>query len=149
MIQGVKIKPLKQFFDDRGKVMHMMSIEDNEFIKFGEIYFSTVKPQVVKAWHKHKVMILNYVVIFGEIKIVLYDDRQNSKTKGQIQEIIISPENYNLIQVPAGIWNGFKGISDNFSIVANCATLPHSDSEIERKPYDDKEIPYSWETKNR
>ena len=149
MIEGVIIKELKQHFDDRGKVMHMLSIKDKEFINFGEIYFSTVKPNVIKAWHRHKVMVLNYVVVYGEIKIVLFDDRVDSKTKGETQEIIISPENYNLVQVPAGIWNGFKGISHHYSIVANCATLAHSDSEIDRIPFNDKYIPYSWETKNR
>ena len=148
-IDGVKITPLKQFFDDRGKVMKMLSINDSNFEKFGEIYFSTIKPNVIKAWHIHKVMKLNYVVVYGEIKMVLYDDRPKSPTQGAIQEIFLSPENYFLVSVPAGIWNGFMGIADTYSIVANCATHPHSSEELEKITFNDKKIPYSWSVKNR
>ena len=148
-LEGVTIHPLSQFFDERGKVMKMISVNDSYYENFGEIYFSTVKPNVVKAWHIHKVMTLNYVVVYGEIKIVLFDNRQKSKTFGEIQEIYLSPENYKLVSVPPGIWNGFKGISESFSIVANCATHPHSIDEIDRIPFNDPKIPYSWEVKNK
>ena len=71
MIDGIKITPLKQIFDERGKVMHMLRNDSEVFRKFGEVYFSSTYPGVVKAWHKHKEMTLNYAVIFGEIKFVL------------------------------------------------------------------------------
>ena len=144
MIEGVKITPLKQIFDERGKVMHMLRSDSQNFIKFGEIYFSCTYPGAIKAWHLHKKMTLNYAVIHGAIKFVLYDDRQNSQTKGEIQEFFISPENYQLVTVPPGIWNGFKGIGDETSVVANCSTEPHSQNEIVRKEYNDNSIPYDW-----
>ena len=110
MIEGIKITPLKQIFDERGKVMHMLRCDSSQFSKFGEIYFSCTYPNAIKAWHLHKEMTLNYAVIFGSIKFVLYDDRDDSKTQGELQELFISPENYQLVTVPPGIWNGFKGI---------------------------------------
>ena len=94
-------------------------------------------------------MTLNYAVIFGEIKCVLFDDRQNSKTRGVVEEYFLSPENYCLITVPPLIWNGFKGIGDKVSIVANCATIPHDPNEIERKSATDPSIPYGWEIKHK
>lgn len=149
MIEGVKITPLKQIFDERGKVMHMLREDSLVFERFGEIYFSCTNPGAIKAWHLHKRMTLNYAVIFGEIKCVLYDDRPNSPTRGNVEEYFLSPENYNMITVPPLVWNGFKGIGTKVSIVANCATIPHDPQEIERKSAFDQSIPYNWEIKHK
>ena len=87
MIQDVIIVKKQVISDDRGKILHMLRNDDKNFSKFGEIYFSYVYPNKIKAWHIHKKMTLNYVAAFGKIKLVLYDDRKNSKTFGKIQEI--------------------------------------------------------------
>ena len=149
MIDGVTITPLKQVFDERGKVMHMIREDSPIFSRFGEIYFSCTHPGVVKAWHLHKEMTLNYTVIHGEIKFVLYDDRPNSPTHGEVQEFFISPENYMLVTVPPMIWNGFKGVGGSTSIIANCSSIPHSDDELIRRSPDDEKIPYNWNLKHR
>ena len=91
LIDGVKVTRLNQFIDERGKVMHMLRNDWDVYDKFGEIYFSCTNPNVVKAWHLHKEMTLNYAVITGCIKCVLYDDRNNSRTKGEINEFFMSP----------------------------------------------------------
>ena len=149
MIEGVVLTPLNQIFDERGKVMHMLSTESLVFKEFGEIYFSCTHPGVVKAWHLHREMTLNYAVISGEIKFVLFDDRPDSPTKGEVQELFISPENYFLVTVPPGIWNGFKSVGASPSIVANCSTMPHNPNEIIRKNPEDSSIPYSWKLINK
>jgi len=145
MIEGVSVTNLKQIFDERGKVMHMLRNDSPNFSQFGEIYFSCTYSGAIKAWHLHKEMTLNYAVVHGSIKFVLYDDRDDSSTKGEVQEIFISPENYKLVTVPPGIWNGFKGIGGQTSVVANCSTIPHNPNEIARKKYNDKTIPYDWD----
>src|SRR5258706_1124123 len=144
MIDGVKITPLKQIVDERGKVMHMLRSDSAVFEKFGEIYFSAVKPGAVKAWHIHKTMTLNYAVPHGRVKLVLYDDRPQSPTKGEIQEIVLGADQYHLVTIPPNIWNGFTGLGSDMAIVANCATLPHDPNEIERLDPHDKKIPYRW-----
>lgn len=149
MIHGVTLTPLRQIFDERGKVMHMMREDSPAFSRFGEIYFSCTHPGAVKAWHLHKLMTLNYAVIYGEIKFVLYDDREDSLTRGEIQELFISPENYQLVTVPPLIWNGFKSVGNRTAIVANCATMPHSPNEIERLSPNDPSIPYDWAIQHR
>ena len=149
MIEGVILTPLRQIFDERGKVMHMLSENSPVFSRFGEIYFSCTYPGAIKAWHLHKQMTLNYAVIHGQIKCVLYDDRPDSKTRGCVEEYFLSPENYCLLTVPPLIWNGFKGIGDKASIVANCATLAHDPNEIERKPAFDDSIPYKWDIQHK
>jgi dTDP-4-dehydrorhamnose 3,5-epimerase len=144
MIEGVIITPLRQIFDERGKVMHMLREDSPIFQRFGEIYFSSVEPGAIKAWHYHREMTLNYAVVSGIVKFVLFDDRAGSGTNGEVQEFFLSPENYVLVTVPPLIWNGFKGMGSTAAIVANCATIPHSPGEIERKSPFDKSVPYDW-----
>lgn len=144
MIQGVVVTPLKRIIDDRGAVMHMLRRDWPIFEAFGEIYFSTVHPGVVKAWRRHENMTLNYAVPVGRIRFVLYDDRQLSPTRGQVQQIVVGEANYVLVTVPPCIWNGFEGLGESTALVANCATVPHDQDEIERKAPDDPSIPHRW-----
>ncbi len=149
MIEGVKITPLRQIPDERGKIMHMMRCDSDVFQGFGEIYFSCVYPGAIKGWHIHTEMTLNYAVPHGQIKFVLYDDRSDSSTKGELQEIFMGTDNYCLVTVPKLVWNGFKGIGTEMAIVANCTDIPHTPDEIKRKDPFDPSIPYDWSLKHR
>jgi len=149
MIDGVLIHPLKQTPDERGKIMHMLRCDDPHFERFGEIYFSVVNPGVVKGWHLHREMTLNYAVVSGMIKLVLFDDRPDSQTRGNLQELFIGEANYVLVRIPPGIWNGFKGIGIVPAIIANCATLPHKPDEIVRLDPFNNSIPYDWSLVHR
>jgi dTDP-4-dehydrorhamnose 3,5-epimerase len=149
LIDGLIITPLKQIVDERGKVMHMLRNDDPHFLSFGEVYFSTVHPGAIKGWHIHQRMVLNYAVLIGSIKFTLFDDRSGSKTKGEIQEIFLGPDNYCLVTVPPLIWNGFKGVGTETALVANCANIPHDSSEIDRLDPFDSRIPYDWDIKHR
>ena len=144
MIEGVTISKLKIISDDRGKIMHMLRADSPVFKKFGEIYFSTVYKDIVKGWHLHLESTLNYVCVKGKVKLVLFDDREKSKTKNQFHELILSPENYFLVTIPPNIWNGFKGIDTNESIIANCLDNPHNEKEMVRKKPTDKLFNYNW-----
>ena len=147
-IDGVQVSPLRMIADERGRVMQMLRSDDPSFQEFGEIYFSTIYPGAIKGWHLHQRMTLNYAVVIGMIKMVLYDDREESPTRGTLMELFIGEQNYQRVMVPPGVWNGFKGIGSLESIVANCATIPHDPTEISRlDPFSEK-IPYSWELKH-
>jgi dTDP-4-dehydrorhamnose 3,5-epimerase len=148
MIDGVVIKQLTKIADERGLIMHMLKKEDDEFNAFGEIYFSTIYPGVIKGWHIHKEMELNYAVVSGDIKMVLYDDREDSKTKGNLMEIFLGEKNYLLVKVPPMVWNGFKGIGLKEAIVANCTTISHRVDEIDRLDPLSSKIPYKWDLVN-
>ncbi len=149
MIEGVVLTHLKQFVDERGKVMHMLRNDDAHFCAFGEIYFSTVHPGAIKGWHLHRRMTLNYAVPHGNIKFVLYDDRENSPTQGEVQEIFLGPDNYFLVTVPPLVWNGIKGIGTQTAVVANCSSITHDPHEIERLDPFDPRIPYDWSIQHR
>jgi len=149
MIDGVKVVPLRRIPDERGTVMHMLRSTDPHFTQFGEIYFSTVYKDVVKGWHRHQQMTLNYACISGRIKLAMYDDRPTSPTRGEVAEAFLGPDEYALVVIPPGIWNGFKGMSDPYAIVANCATHPHDPSASERLDPFENEIPYDWGVRHR
>jgi dTDP-4-dehydrorhamnose 3,5-epimerase len=144
VIEGVKVVPLKQIPDERGTVMHMLKRTDPHFLQFGEIYFTTVHPGVVKGWHKHQRMTLNYACVYGRIKLVLYDDREDSPTRGEVMELFLGPDDYQLVQIPTNLWNSFKGLGEETSIIANCATEPHTkEFTVSSDPFDSL-IPYDW-----
>jgi len=144
MIDGVVVVPLARIPDERGTVMHMLKRTDPHFVEFGEVYFSTVYPGVVKGWHRHREMTLNYACIDGRIKLVLYDDRAESATRGEVMEFFLGPDDYSLVQIPPGVWNGFKGMGTQRSIVANCSTHPHDPTRSDRLDPFENNIPYDW-----
>lgn len=143
-IEGVGIVQLRRIPDERGTIYHMLRADDPHFIDFGEIYFTSVYPGVVKGWHRHREMTLNYACIFGRIKLVLYDDRPGSATVGTLQELFLGPDQYVLVTIPPGIWTGFKGMTEPQAIVANCCTHPHDPARTERLDPFDNDIPYGW-----
>ncbi len=148
MIHGVSVRPLRKIPDERGAVMHMLRADDPHFDRFGEIYFSMVYPGVVKGWHVHRRMTLNYAVVSGMVKLVLYDDRPESATRGELMELFVGDLNYALVTVPPGVWNGFKGVGVGPAIVANCATHAHDPAEIERLDPSTPTIPYRWDIRH-
>jgi dTDP-4-dehydrorhamnose 3,5-epimerase len=148
MINGVQVIPLKRIPDERGTIMHMLRATDPHFQQFGEIYFSTIYKDVIKGWHLHREMTLNYSCIHGRIKLVLFDDREQSSTRGELMEIFLGPDNYSLVIIPPEVWNGFKGMTDPLSIMANCCTHAHDPSRSSRLDPFDNHIPYNWNVRN-
>ncbi len=147
MIGGVKIIPLKIFPDERGAIMHGVR-NDNILNSFGEVYFSKIYHEAIKGWHVHETLILNYICVFGQVKLVLHDLREKSPTKGETQEIFMGMDNYCLVHIPPGIANGTKSLWAPFSIVANVASEPHDPTKKYKRIHpDDGLIKYDWQRK--
>ena len=143
-IHDVRITPLRRIPDERGAIMPMLRADAPGFERFGEIYFSMVYPGVVKGWHRHQRMTLNYAVPVGMIKLVCWDDREGSATQGAVQEIHLGELHYALVTIPPMVWNGFKGEGTAAALLANCASEPHDPQEIERLDPDSERAPYDW-----
>jgi dTDP-4-dehydrorhamnose 3,5-epimerase len=143
-IHDVRVRALRRIPDERGAILHMLREDDEAFERFGEVYFSLVYPGVVKGWHRHLRMTLNYAVPVGMVKLVCHDDRRGSPTRGATQELHLGELNYALVTIPPLVWNGFKGEGQRAALVANCATIPHDPEEIERLDPFSEEIPYDW-----
>ena len=134
MIDGVKIFPLSVIPDSRGAIFHFMKKELPIFKEFDlqEVYFSLIYPGVIKGWHRHTTMTLNYVVPVGHIKLVLFDDRKFSPSMYELQEIYIGTTCYKIVQIPPMVWNGFVAVGGQLALVANATNLVHDPKEIER-----------------
>jgi len=147
MIEGVKIVALKVIPDERGAIMHGVR-KDNILNEFGEVYFSKIYKDAIKGWHVHETLILNYICVFGQVKLVLHDLRDKSPTQGETQEIFMGMDNYSLVHIPSGIASGIKGLWDPFSIVCNVASEQHDPSKKYRRIQPgDGIIDYDWSRK--
>ena len=151
MIQGVKTKPLRVIPDDRGRLMEILRADDELFIKFGQVYTTVVYPGVVKAWHYHKLQTDNFSVVQGMIKLALYDPREKSPTKGEVNEFYIGIHNPMLVQIPPGVYHGFTAVGQQEAIAVNIPTEPYNRKEPDEHRADahSPDIPYDWATKDR
>jgi dTDP-4-dehydrorhamnose 3,5-epimerase len=138
MSKGILVTSLTQIHGPSGKVMHMLKSTDPAFETFGEIYFSTVYPGVVKAWHKHTIKTVNLTVVHGLVRFVTYSPDE------RLEQHFIGPENYKLITIPPGIWYGFQGIGQETAIIADCATHPFNESEQLTLDSHSENIPFAW-----
>lgn len=146
MIDGVKIKKLKVIPDERGMLMEILRSDDEIFQKFGQVYMTTCYPGVVKGWHYHKIQTDYFTCLKGMAKVVLYDGREDSPTKGEINEFFIGENNPALIVIPPQVLHGFKAIGNETCYIINCPTEVYKYDEPDEYRVDpfDNDIPYDW-----
>ena len=144
MIQGVLVESLKIIADPRGRVMRMIRADAPFFRQFGEIYFSMINPQVVKGWKKHLKMNQHFAVPMGNVRLVIYDDRDDSSSRGETDVIHLGLDHYQLVRVPPRVWYALGSIGDQQALVANCTDLRHDPQEAVIADLDDPRIPYDW-----
>jgi len=146
MIEGVKIKKLKVIPDERGRLMEILRSDDEFFEKFGQVYMTTVKEGVVKAWHYHRVQRDNFCCVKGKVRIGLYDARGDSTTSGKTMDITTGPEDPKLVSIPPNVYHGFKGAADGESIVINTPTEPYNRENPDEYRIDafKNDIPFDW-----
>jgi len=146
MINGVKVKKLKVIPDERGRLMEMLRSDDDLFMKFGQMYLTTTSPGAVKAWHYHKIQTDHFTCVKGMAKVVLFDDRKGSPTKGEINEFFMGEHNQILLQIPHHVFHGFKCISESECLIINCPTETYKYKEPDefRLPAHTKKIKYNW-----
>ncbi len=150
MIDGVKVKKLKVIPDERGNLMEIFRNDDELFENFGQVYLTTAYPGVTKAWHFHKDQTDHMTVIKGMMKIVLYDDREDSPTKGEVNEFFVGVRNPVLVRIPKGIYHGFKCISTDEALVINIPdkTYNYKTPDEFRLDPQKNDIPYKWDRKD-
>lgn len=143
MLNGVNLYPLKHIKVSKGDIYHALKCTDSGYEGFGEAYFSEIEKDQVKGWKRHNRMTLNIVVVKGTIKFVIFDDRADSITKGQFQEIILSHDfNYKRLTIAPGLWMAFYGMDEGGSMLLDIIPEPHDPSEADRK--DISEIQYAF-----
>ncbi len=150
MIKDVSVKQLRLIPDERGRLMEILRCDDEDFTKFGQVYMTTTYPHVVKAWHYHKLQDDFIVCVKGMLKLVLYDDREDSPTKGEVNEFFLGDYRPIIVKVPRMVYHGWKCISEEEAIVINIPTEPYNREQPDEYRLDPHKnnIPYSWERKD-
>lgn len=144
-IHDLQLATLKQIKDERGAVYHYLKSNDSTYKGFGEAYYSKINSGVVKGWKLHNRIHQHFCVPFGAVKIIVFDDRNDSPSKGEFDEIILDDStNYHLLSMPPGLWYSFKCISENLALLANIIDLAHDPLESITLPLQNSTIPYDW-----
>ena len=150
MIQDVQVKPLKVMADERGRLMEMLRSDDPLFRGFGQVYMTAAYPGVVKAWHYHKKQWDHFVCVRGMAKVVLFDSREQSRTRNEVNEFFMGDHHPILLQIPPLVYHGFKCVSDGEAIIINCPTecyVYDNPDEFRVDPHGN-DIPYDWARKD-
>jgi len=150
MIEGVKTRKLRLIPDERGYLLEMLRSDWEEYERFGQVYMTAVYPGVVKGWHYHQIQTDHFMCVQGMAKVVLYDGRPDSPTHSEINEFFIGSQNPVLLKIPPGVMHGFKGISQEITLIINVPTeLYNYDKPDEyRLPAHTDQIPYDWDRKD-
>ncbi len=151
MIDGVMTKQLRVIPDERGRLMECLRCDDELFIRFGQLYMTTTFPGIVKGWHLHRVQWDNIVCVKGMIKLVLYDARDTSPSRGDLEEYFLGEHRPLLVRVPPGVYHGWKCTGAEEAYIVNAPTeVYHSEQpDQEELPPDTSQIPYDWGVKLR
>jgi dTDP-4-dehydrorhamnose 3,5-epimerase len=150
VIEGVIEKKLRVMPDERGKLTEMFRMDDPFFEKFGQLYMTTAYPGVVKAWHLHEKQTDHFTVVKGMSKIVLFDGREDSPTKGEVNEFFMGEQNMILVRIPKGVCHGFKNIGTEECIIINCPDQCYNYETPDEIRFDahKNDIPYDWSRKD-
>ena len=142
MINGLILTTMRIIDVTGGNVLRVMNTHEESCVGFGEAYFSTIEYNAIKAWKRHHQMTLNLIVPTGAVRFIMYDDRVNSATSGNFQEIILSTNKYYRLSVPPMVWMGFQGVGQNINMLLNIADIEHDDNEVDRMEL--HAIDYDW-----
>ena len=151
VIDGVKTKPLKLIPDERGVLAELVRRDDPMFTKFGQVYMTSAYPGVVKGWHYHKIQVDNFIGVRGMFKVVLYDDREGSPTRGEVNEFFLGVHQPMLLQIPIRVLHGFKAIGTEEAIMLNLPTEPYRHDAPDEYRVDPRspDVPYDWALKEK
>src|SRR5512144_3023328 len=123
-VAGVVVKELKLVPNERGRLMEVQRVDEEDFPGFGQVYVTSTHPGVVKAWYRHGVQVDQIAVVSGLLKLVLFDDREGSPTHGVVQEVVLGELAPRLVVIPPGVWHGFQAIGGNEAFALHLNTVP-------------------------
>jgi dTDP-4-dehydrorhamnose 3,5-epimerase len=146
MIEGVELKRLVTHPDERGFFREIVR-NTEEIIREGwaQASHSMMHSGVAKAWHVHRTQIDWWYVPAGNLKVALYDMREDSPTRGQLQEVFLG-DHYEaqLLKIPPGVAHGCKALSGPTHLIYFTSGIYDREGEEIRIPHDDPAIGYDW-----
>jgi len=146
MIEGIEVKDLIKHVDERGFFTELLREDWKDFLQKDTIIqfnLSYSYPGIVRAWHRHlRGQVDYFICIEGSIKVCAYDDRKDSETYGELDEIVISSERLRVARIPGIIWHGYKAIGTKpIKLLYGVNKLYDYDNpDEERRPWNDPTI---------
>jgi len=133
-IDGVFVKDLPVYVDDRGDVIELWSTSWKEYndgivIPTKHSYQSSTDPGVVKCWHLHEKHTDQFTVTRGKLQVCVVDVREGSPTFGQANSVILGIEKPRFMKIPPGIMHGWKALGGTESIVVNFQSDPYDPTD--------------------
>ena len=147
LIDGVVTRPAVTHPDERGTVCEIYNpawgINDEPLVY---VYQITVRPGQIKGWNLHRTYADRLFFSYGTTKVVLYDDREGSPTRGMLNELHFDEHNRTLLVIPPGVWHAVKNVGSTESVFVNCPTkaYDHGDPEKFTLPAHTDQIPYRF-----
>ena len=151
MISDVVIQDLRFFSDKRGFLIEILRNDNPFFQNFGQIYMTACHKGVAKAWHYHKYQTDIFFCAWGKALVILYDQRKESKTLGEIQEIVLESPSQGkpviIIKIPPLVVHGFTSLSEPEARIINIPNklYNYQDPDEMRINWDSPEVPYQWD----
>ncbi len=124
-----RVISLNEIKANNTSIIKILEKNNKNFFGFGEIYSSNFNKDIIRAWKKHTKMFCNILVIKGSVKFVFFDNKFFLS-----KEIILNETSKKILLIKPNIWFGFKGLSENNSII-NISNILHEENEIIRKKY--------------
>ena len=146
LIDGAAVRSAKVIADERGRLGEIMRADDPWYEKFGQVYFTTTYPGVVKAWHYHKKQTDHFYVVKGTVKVALYDGRKNSPTYEQVNELYVGEHCPGLVRIPPGVCHGWMCVSETEAYIVNVVSEMFNYEQPDEFRIDahNNDIPYDW-----
>lgn len=147
LIDGVKIKEVKNVMKEGGVLTEIFRKDwALDSGKVDQVFTVALDPGGLSAWHAHEHTVDRFFVNRGKLKVVLYDSREGSPTKGQINEFRIGEHRPTLIIIPPKVWHGVMNLSSQPTHMLNLtdAAYEYEDPDHWRLPHDSPQIPYQF-----
>ena len=125
-IEGVVVQRLSANVDHRGSLTEVI---DRSWPFWGEpivyAYLFTIRPGRIKGWGMHERQTDRYAVLAGDVRVVLFDDRPRSATRGNFCQFYFTDAARGLIRIPPGVWHADQNFGSREAMVMNFPTRPY------------------------
>lgn len=121
-IQGVQVRRLKKYQDNRGWLTEIFRSDELSSDVFPAMsYISETLPGETRGPHEHENQ-ADYFCFLGPstFRLVLWDNRQSSPSYWFRQELVVGEENRCVVIVPEGIVHAYRNVGHNPGWVINC-----------------------------
>jgi dTDP-4-dehydrorhamnose 3,5-epimerase len=100
----------------------------------------------ISAWHAHERTIDRIFVNRGMMRLVLYDAREESPTRGLVNELRFGTVRPALVIIPPRVWHGIQNLASAESSVLNLVdrAYAYDDPDHWRVPVNSPQIPFSF-----